>query len=502
MGESIDYSAFMEVIARLPGRRIALLLDLVQELQGEIPGNVSSTWLARRLASRPAFAGWFVRLGLQLGDVPFERLFRGFLASVLIRGGERRRRFAREHGFPPPAMITVCPTMGCTLSCGGCVMRSYAAGGPMDPGLLERVLVEASEMGTRLVCVSGGEPLTYPHLLRVAGERNDLVFLVQTNGTLLSPETVERMARVGNVWPVIGVDGLEEETDARRGRGIHAGIVRAMDLLREAGVLFGFNVMLTRTNCERVASDGFLEYYLERGALLGCLNQYLPVGRDADLDLMCTAEQREEARRKVVEWQGTRPILVADLLTDGACLGGCTAGSRNVHVGADGRVQPCSFVPFSTMSLRDRSLVEVLASDLMRRVRDMQPCDRNLLRPCMIIDHPAVLRTLVERSEAEPAFEGADRLVRDGVTRRRLDAYARRWAEIADRAWRGPDYERGHNVIVPLAGRIDVHAAFPERMEQARVVGAELQARGIGIVPGRRPGGAGLPAPIVQAEPV
>ncbi|MBW2263629.1 MAG: hypothetical protein JRG91_16830, partial [Deltaproteobacteria bacterium] len=149
----------------------------------------------------------------------------------------------------------------------------------------------------------------------------------------------------------------------------------------------------------------------------------------------------------------------------------------------------------------ERTLEEVFDSDFFRRIRDMLPCDRNLLRPCMIVDHPAVLRTVVERSGAEPSCEGAGRVLSDLVLRRKLARYAVQWADIADGVWRGPDYERGHNVVAPLVGRVDVHAAFGERMERARVVGAELLARGLSSGP-RRPGTPNVPVPLFAAEPI
>jgi hypothetical protein len=231
------------------------------------------------------------------------------------------------------------------------------------------------------------------------------------------------------------------------------------------------------------------------------VRQYLPCGPDGDPGLMSTPAQREAVRRCLVRWAGSRPILAGDFMTDGSCLGGCLAANRICHVAGDGAVLPCPHVQFTTMNIHEHSLVEVFRSDYFTRIRDMLPCDRNLLRPCMIVDHPAVLRTVVERSGAVPSCAGADGLLRDRALRRQLARYASRWAEIADRAWRGPDYERGHNVVAPLVGRVDVHAAFGERMERASLVGAELLARGLSSGP-RGPGAPSMPVPVFAAEPV
>ncbi len=455
MAGSIDTSAFLDVITRLPGRRAARVLDLVQGLSRDV--DVPSSWVVRRLASTPHFARWLVRIGTQLGDRPFERFLSCFVRGVMVDGQAAREAFRREHGFYGPAAVD--------------------EDGRLEAGTMAKIVREARLVGARIVTVRGGR---VERLVAAAQELDDVVFLAE--GTCIDGGLLEQVTGAGNVWPVV-----------RWGDDVEA--------LREAGVLFGVSVTLTGENSDEAADDAFIDAVVQSGALFCLVRQYLPVGADGDPGLMSTPEQRESVRRALVRWAGSRPILAGDFMTDGSCLGGCLAANRLCHVAADGAVQPCPHVQFATMNVRERTLEEVFCSDFFRRIRDMQPCDRNLLRPCMIIDHPAVLRTLVERSGAEPSCEGAGRVLTDLLLRKRLATYASRWADIADRAWRGPDYERGHNVVAPLVGRVDVHAAFGERMERARVVGAELLARGLSSGP-PGPGAPNVPVPVFAAEPV
>lgn len=449
MAGSIDYSAFLDVITRLPGRRAARVLDLVQELNREV--DVRSSWIVRRLAGNPHFSRWLVRLGSGLADRPFERFFSCFVRGVMLDGQRAREAFRRTHGFYGPAGLDV--------------------SGDLDPGTRGRVVDEGRRLGARVVTVSRGRS---ERIVEEAERRDDVVYLVEG--------PVEDVARAGNVWPVV-----EWGADTRA--------------LRDAGVLFGVRVVLTRENSDRVADDAFIDRVIGSGALFCLVQQYVPLGEEGDPRMMSTPEQREAVRRGLVRWARSRPILVGDFITDGSCLGGCLAANRILHVAGDGAVQPCRNVQFTTMNAREHGIEEVLHSDFFRRIRDMLPCDRNLLRPCMIVDHPAVLRTVVERSGAVPACAGAGRVLTDPALRRHLGRYATRWADIAERAWRGPDYERGHNVVAPLVGRVDVHAAFGERMERARVVCAELLARGLSSGP-TRPGTPNVPVPVFAAEPV
>jgi hypothetical protein len=455
MAGSIDYSAFIDVITRLPGRRAARVLDLLQDLNHEL--DVPASWIVRRLSGNPHFARWLVRIGTRLAERPFERFFTCFVRGVLVEGQAAREAFRRTHGFYGPAAIGV--------------------SGGLEAGVLDGLLVQARDAGARIVTIC--EP-SWDGVVTAARGFDDLVLLAQAGH--VDRRCAVRIAEAGNVWPVV-----------RWGEDVES--------LREAGLLFGVSVTLTRENSDEVADDAFIDSVIESGALFCLVQQYLPCGQDGDPGLMSTPVQRDAVRRCLVRWAGSRPILSGDFMTDGSCLGGCLAANRICHVAGDGAVLPCPHVQFATMNVHDHSLVEVFLSDFFTRIRDMLPCDRNLLRPCMIVDHPAVLRTVVERSGAAASCAGADRLLRDRTLRKQLARYASQWAEIADRAWRGPDYERGHNVVAPLVGRVDVHAAFGERMERASLVGAELLARGLSSAP-RGPGAPSMPVPVFAAESV
>jgi MoaA/NifB/PqqE/SkfB family radical SAM enzyme len=91
----------------------------------------------------------------------------------------------------------------------------------------------------------------------------------------------------------ISLEGFQAETDARRGKGVFLKIMESMDNLREAGVPFGFSSMVTRHNAETIASDEFNDMLIRKGCLVGWHFLYIPEGRDADVDLMPTAEQRD-----------------------------------------------------------------------------------------------------------------------------------------------------------------------------------------------------------------
>ena len=90
----------------------------------------------------------------------------------------------------------------------------------------------------------------------------------------------------------ISVEGWKQRTDERRGAGVYDRILNAMSLLRRDGVPFGISLTGTRNNAEEILTEDFIDFFIEQGALLAWLFQYMPIGRAFTLDLIVTPQQR------------------------------------------------------------------------------------------------------------------------------------------------------------------------------------------------------------------
>ncbi len=348
----------------------------------------------------------------------------------------RRRAFYEQEGFWPPVTILVSPTMRCNLSCVGCYAGSYSRKDDLPTPVLRRLLDECDEIGIQAITVLGGEPFLREDLWDVFEEYPDMLFQVFTNGTLIDAATARRVVECGNVVPMVSVEGLEAQTDERRGTGTFVRVDQAMDHLREAGAIFGFSAMLTRQNVDTVISERFNAHLIEKGCLFGWHFLYMPVGRKPDADLMPTPEQRETLRRRgASRIRTTMPLFVMDFFNDAPSVGGCIAAGRSyAHVTSNGDVEPCIFCHFATDNIKDTSLRKALASPYFCDIRSRQPYHPNLLRPCMLIDHPEVFREVHAAHHPRPTHKGAESLVTDLADR--MDAYAASVAPVLDRAWR------------------------------------------------------------------
>ncbi|MEJ2729916.1 MAG: SPASM domain-containing protein [Deltaproteobacteria bacterium] len=155
---------------------------------------------------------------------------------------------------------------------------------------------------------------------------------------------------------------------------------------------------------------------------------------------MVTPGQRDRLRRQVLAIRDTRPIFVLDFWNDGPYVDGCIAGARRYfHVNAKGDVEPCVYTHIAVDNIKEKTLKAALDSRLFRRIRQCQPHNANHLRPCMIIDNPHVMRGIIEQTGARFTHPGAEEIYT--VHSDRMDAYAARWGEYADRIWE-TEYQR------------------------------------------------------------
>lgn len=363
---------------------------------------------------------------LRAGSVNF------FLNAIFV-GIPKKMELSKKLGFNIPFTILLDPTSKCNLNCRGCWAGKYDKHDVLSYEEVDRILSESKELGMYFIVMSGGEPFLWPHLFEICEKHNDMAFMIYTNGTTINEKTAQKMEELGNMSPVISVEGNRETTDDRRGDGVFDRIVESMDHLRNAGVPFGCSITITRNNCDHVFSDEYIDFLIEKGVLYGWSFHYIPVGKDPDFSLMITPEQRKSLVGKVREIRKEKPIMLADFWNDGYVVEGCIAGGRQYfHITASGAVEPCAFVHFSIENIKEKSLKEVLQSPIFEAYQKRQPFSNNYLRPCPLIDVPECLREIVKESGAVPTYEGADAIL-NADKAAKMDQIAYEWKLEAEK---------------------------------------------------------------------
>ena len=127
----------------------------------------------------------------------------------------------------------------CSLRCAHCGSSCGPRGQDLDPSLIEKVLEDVRGHGLRpMVCLTGGEPLLYPHLYSAAETIRGLGFDwgMTTNGYGLTRETAQKLRECGMATVSVSIDGFERQHDALRGRkGAWRRAVDAVGSLQRAG---------------------------------------------------------------------------------------------------------------------------------------------------------------------------------------------------------------------------------------------------------------------------
>lgn len=433
----------LKLLLSNPERNIPMLINLAERL-ARTEGHKNAVAAVKRVLENED-SNWnklAKRLLTETHPNVRQRVAINFFVNATFAGINRRQEVSKEIGCSVPWAILMDPTERCNLSCRGCWAGDYERSQELDLELMDRICTEAEEIGIYFIVISGGEPLVVKNrLLKLAEKHPNQLFHIYTNGTLVDEKFVSEIQRLGNIVLAISIDGLEENTNARRGKDVFQKVMHAMDLLREGGCVFGFSATYTKENTEEVASDEFIDLLIEKGATFGWYFTYIPIGKDVDLTYMATPEQRAYMFDRITYFRQTKPIFVVDFWNDGEAVNGCIAGGRQYfHINARGDVEPCAFVHWSTCNIHDISLKEALQNPLFKAYQKNQPFDSNLRRPCPIIDHPEKLREIVKESGAHWTQLTQEESI-DEFTHK-LEGYAKEWGELAERIWQEKQKER------------------------------------------------------------
>lgn len=421
----------LNYVCKNPETNFPRLLSLVKLLAIQERHKRQIDTILAYYQNNPAIRQYVNKLAQTLHPNVRRRLIYNWFINNIIFGIPKQRNLSQKLGINIPNFILVDPTSACNLACDGCWAGRYADKNSLSPERLDRLFTEAKELGIYWIVFSGGEPLIYPHLFDLMAKHHDMAFMAFTNGTLINEKTADKIIEVGNFSPAISLEGWKERTDARRGPGTFDKVMHAMDLLRERGAAFGVSITVTRENVMEVTSDEFIDFLIDKGVIYGWFFHYIPIGRNPNVDLMVTLEQRAYLAERIPYIRTHKPIQIADFWNDGELVEGCIAGGRRYfHINAAGDVEPCAFVHFAVDNINEKSLLEVLNSPLFKAYQKRQPFHENYLLPCPIIDVPQALREIVKETGARPTHEGAETVL-EGPIAAYLDQRSREWEKLA-----------------------------------------------------------------------
>ena len=361
----------------------------------------------------------------------------GFEAAFY--GTKTIRKMREVHHCNIPWLILMDPTSACNLRCTGCWAAEYGYKLNLTYDELDDIVTQGKELGIYFYMFTGGEPLVRKaDILKLCKKHHDVAFHSFTNGTLIDEELCKEVQRLGNLSFALSVEGYAETNDDRRGQGVFEKVMHAMDLMKEHGLLFGTSICYTSKNYKVVTSDEFLQMLVDKGAILSWFFHYMPVGKDASTDLLLTPEQREYMVNRVRFVRSRKcpiKLFTLDFQNDAEFVGGCIAGGKNyLHINPNGDVEPCVFIHYSNINIKEHSLLECLQQPLFMQYHDNMPFNDNQLRPCPMLENPEMIKKMVEASGAHSTDMQAEEPV-DSLIAKTIP-YAENWKPVADRLWK------------------------------------------------------------------
>ena len=383
-------------------------------------------------------------------------------ADSLITSREKDKKataFREEMGFYPPFLLVIGPGHACNLKCADCYAGSNPSGAKLSWETLDRIISDARELwGIRLVVFSGGEPFAYrsngKDILDIVKKNPDCLFLAFTNGTLIDIKTAERLGDCKNLTPAFSVEGMREITDARRGKGIFNRVLESMELVRNVGVPFGLSVTVNSKNCGDVLDDEFLDFFFnEQGAFYGFYFQYLPIGRDADFNLMPSPQQRLEFWHRIWDVIENKRLFLLDFWNHGPLVNGCISAGRDggyIYIDWNGDVMPCVFAPYISGNIHElykngKNLNELLKEPFLATIRKWQEDygfgkedmskKGNLLMSCPYRDHNPRFMEWVKKYNLETEDGSTKDTLSSDYHNKKLSEYGRELADLLDPVW-------------------------------------------------------------------
>lgn len=316
-----------------------------------------------------------------------------------------RRQAKGEPFFPAFVMISL--TESCNLSCSGCWV-SRGGRKSLTPEQVNGVIEQSKRNGSYFFGLLGGEPLMYPGLMEIIAAHPDCYFQVFTNGTLLTEEVARRFRELGNVTPLISIEGLEEESDSRRGKSeVFNRSLAGVRACKKAKLMFGVAASICRSNYSDLVNRRYLERIAAEGAHYIWYYIYRPVGAEPNPENALTKEQVASLRRFIVEQRKDAPLFIIETYWDEKGRALCPGAMGMSH-----HLSPAGALEFCPPLQLAKDFLNADASNLTQLFRDsafldgLRKMTAETSRGCILLENPSKLADFLVK---EGAFDTTSR---------------------------------------------------------------------------------------------
>ena len=316
-----------------------------------------------------------------------------------------KSRIKRGEYFPPFLYVSIINS--CNLRCQGCWVDVASKQEIIEPDAFHKMVREARQMGNVFFGIVGGEPFMHPNLFELLEPHPDCYFQIFTNGHFITDEKAKKLRQLGNVTPLISVEGSEIISDVRRGRkDVLSKSLQGIHHCLNNKVMTGVCTSLCQSNIDDLLTEKWVDRLIEMGVMYTWFHVYRPMGPKPNAALCLTPEQSLRARQFVVEMRAKKPIVIVDAYFDGEGKALCPAATGiSHHINPWGDIEPCPIVQFSKESIHSKK-GEGDSRGLRKKftqsafLKEFRELSQETTRGCIVLERPDLLKALVEKHRA------------------------------------------------------------------------------------------------------
>lgn len=332
------------------------------------------------------------------------RCVRKFIWNFGLKGMLSVERFKRriKRGDYFPAFLYISIINSCNLRCQGCWVDVEAERSAIDLKAMNKLINDAKAHGNTFFGILGGEPFMHPELFDILAAHPDCYFQVFTNGQFITEKVAKRLRQLGNVTPLISIEGNEVVSNERRGKKeVYNRTMRGLKNAIDAKILTGVATSVCQSNIDDLLSESWLRKLIDLGAHYCWFHTYRPVGPQMNEDLALRPDQLVRVREFVTSMRAKMPIAIIDAYYDhdGKALCPMSTGISH-HISPYGDIEPCPILQFGKETIHDeRGIYETLrSSDFMKDFRELSA---EATRGCVVLERPDLVKDLVNKHGAK-----------------------------------------------------------------------------------------------------
>jgi len=277
-------------------------------------------------------------------------------------------------------------SLRCNFHCQYCyVPEKTVFDDELNPEEIQNAILQAKDLGVRKIIILGGEPMAYPHTLKILRfmRVEDLKVEMFTNGFQINPDMAQQLFNLG-IGVVLKMNSRNENIqDALAGKkGAHKAIQDAFNNLKQAGYpaknkRLGVSTIICQQNFDELLEmwnwlrkqniEPYFEIMTPQGKARN--NEWLHVDLRKLKDLFFKASEIDR-KKYGIRWNPQPPLMgIKCLRHQFSCL-----------LNSQGYVLPCVGVNIPLGNIRQKSLKDILQeSEVMEDLRNYRA---NIKGPC------------------------------------------------------------------------------------------------------------------------